>query len=126
MFDNDSVTNIAHQLGYFETIASVDVFTALPARIAAVTLEAGRRRRASDPRRVEPHRRLVRAVAGDMMAPVIHAGLAPTRTMLDNGVVVLAKQTTTTPAVAINLVDPRRIGGRSARRAPARRGCSRA
>jgi zinc protease len=37
------------------------------------------------------------------MAPVIHAGLAPTRTMLDNGVVVLAKQTATTPAVAINL-----------------------
>ena len=27
VFDNDSVTNIAHQLGYFETIASVDLFT---------------------------------------------------------------------------------------------------
>jgi zinc protease len=40
VFDNDSVTNIAHQLGYFETIASVDVFTALPSRIAAVTCEA--------------------------------------------------------------------------------------
>src|SRR5712664_2100855 len=40
VFDNDSVTNIAHQLGYFETIASVDVFTALPSRIAAVTREA--------------------------------------------------------------------------------------
>jgi zinc protease len=37
------------------------------------------------------------------MAEVIHAGLAPARTMLDTGVVVLAKQTTTTPAVAINL-----------------------
>ena len=24
VFDNDSVTNIAHQLGYFETIAGVD------------------------------------------------------------------------------------------------------
>jgi predicted Zn-dependent peptidase len=33
------VTSIAHQLGYFETIASVDIFTSLPARIAAVTLE---------------------------------------------------------------------------------------
>jgi zinc protease len=31
------------------------------------------------------------------------AGLAPQRTRLDNGVVVLAKRTTTTPAVAINL-----------------------
>ncbi|HMB78745.1 MAG TPA: pitrilysin family protein [Vicinamibacterales bacterium] len=39
VFDNDSVTNIAHQLGYFETIASVDLFDALPARIAAATLE---------------------------------------------------------------------------------------
>jgi hypothetical protein len=30
VFDNDSVTNIAHQIGY-ETIASVDLFTASPA-----------------------------------------------------------------------------------------------
>src|SRR5262245_1656122 len=37
------------------------------------------------------------------MPQAIHAGLAPTRTTLDNGVVVLAKHTTTTPAVAINL-----------------------
>src|SRR6267143_11461 len=37
VFDSDSVTNIAHQLGYFETIASVDLFTTAPARIAAVT-----------------------------------------------------------------------------------------
>src|SRR5437773_1821886 len=40
VFDNDSVTNIAHQLGYFETIASVELFTSLPSRIAAVTREA--------------------------------------------------------------------------------------
>jgi zinc protease len=39
VFDNDSVTNIAHQLGYFETIASVDVFHDLTPRIAAVTLD---------------------------------------------------------------------------------------
>ena len=39
VFDSDSVTNIAHQLGYYETIASVDLFTTAPARIAAVTLE---------------------------------------------------------------------------------------
>src|SRR5581483_11117855 len=39
VFDNDSVTNIAHQLGYFETIGSVELFNALPARIAAVTVE---------------------------------------------------------------------------------------
>ena len=29
VFENDSVTNIAHQLGYFETIASVDLFLSL-------------------------------------------------------------------------------------------------
>jgi zinc protease len=39
VFDNDSVTNIAHQLGYFETIASVDIFKDLVPRIGAVTLE---------------------------------------------------------------------------------------
>ena len=36
---SDSVTNIAHQLGYFATIASVDVFTGAPAAIAAVTVD---------------------------------------------------------------------------------------
>ena len=39
VFENDSVTNIAHQIGYFETIAGGDVFTKFRARIAAVTLE---------------------------------------------------------------------------------------
>ncbi len=39
VFDNDSITDIAHQLGYFATIASVDSFLEAPARIAAVTLE---------------------------------------------------------------------------------------
>jgi zinc protease len=39
VFENDSVTNIAHQLGYYETISTLDVFTALPARLAAITVE---------------------------------------------------------------------------------------
>jgi zinc protease len=39
VFDSDSVSNIAHQLGYYETIASADLFSAAPAAIAAVTLE---------------------------------------------------------------------------------------
>jgi len=39
VFDSDSVTNIAHQLGYYHTIATVDYFTTAPERIAAVTLE---------------------------------------------------------------------------------------
>jgi zinc protease len=39
VFESDSVTNIAHQLGYFETIATVGLFASLPARIAAVTAD---------------------------------------------------------------------------------------
>jgi zinc protease len=39
VFDSDSVTNIAHQLGYFETIASVEAFVEAPTRIAAVTVD---------------------------------------------------------------------------------------
>jgi zinc protease len=39
VFESDSVTNIAHQLGYFETIGSLEAYTEAPARIAAVTLE---------------------------------------------------------------------------------------
>ena len=39
VFDHESITDIAHQLGYFETIASVDSFLDTPSRIAAVTLD---------------------------------------------------------------------------------------
>jgi zinc protease len=39
VFDRDSITNIAHQLGYFETIANLDLFTNLGSRIADVSIE---------------------------------------------------------------------------------------
>jgi zinc protease len=39
VFDSDSVTNIAHQIGYFETIAGADVFEELPSRIAAAMVD---------------------------------------------------------------------------------------
>ncbi len=39
VFDGDSVTNIAHQLGYFETLATTDLFSDMPARIASATLD---------------------------------------------------------------------------------------
>ena len=65
VFDNDSVTNIAHQLGYFETIASVDLFTARRRAIAAVTLEEVAAAARTVLAAVEPHRRLVRS------APVV-------------------------------------------------------
>ena len=51
VFDNDSVTNIAHQLGYFETIASVDVFDDAAGADRGGDARRGRRRRARDARR---------------------------------------------------------------------------
>ena len=37
VFENDSVTNVAHQLGYFQTVTSLETYAALPERIVAVT-----------------------------------------------------------------------------------------
>jgi zinc protease len=37
VFENDSVTNLGHQLGYFQTVANLDVYHDAPNRIAAVT-----------------------------------------------------------------------------------------
>jgi zinc protease len=37
VFESDSVTNIAHQLGYFQTVATVDLYHELPARLESVT-----------------------------------------------------------------------------------------
>src|SRR4029079_15233970 len=39
VFDQDSVTNVAHQLGYFETIGGGAVFESLPQPIATTTIE---------------------------------------------------------------------------------------
>jgi len=39
VFENDSITNIAHQLGYFETIANWRRYSTLAHQIGAVTLE---------------------------------------------------------------------------------------
>jgi zinc protease len=40
VFDTDSITNIAHQLGYFETVAGVELFGSIGDRVQAVGLEA--------------------------------------------------------------------------------------
>ena len=37
VFENDSVTNVAHQLGYFETVAGPGYFDEIAPRVAAVT-----------------------------------------------------------------------------------------
>jgi len=39
VFEQDSITNVAHQLGFFETIASWRYFLSIADRIQAVTLE---------------------------------------------------------------------------------------
>jgi zinc protease len=39
VYDGDSVTDIAHQIGYFETIASWSAYHALRSRLDAVTIE---------------------------------------------------------------------------------------
>ncbi len=39
VFDNDSVTNIAHQLGYFETIGGAEEYASLEPRLARVTAD---------------------------------------------------------------------------------------
>ena len=39
VFENDSVTNIAHQLGYFQTVASLDILGTLASGITAVTAD---------------------------------------------------------------------------------------
>jgi zinc protease len=39
VFENDSITNIAHQLGYFETIASWRDYPLMAGRIESVTLD---------------------------------------------------------------------------------------
>ncbi|MDR1991023.1 MAG: insulinase family protein [Acidobacteriaceae bacterium] len=39
VFDADSITNIAHQIGYFETIAAPDLFDDLPRRIEQTTID---------------------------------------------------------------------------------------
>ena len=39
VFETDSVTNLAHQLGFFETVSSVDTYHALPRRLHEVSCD---------------------------------------------------------------------------------------
>jgi zinc protease len=56
VFENDSVTNIAHQLGYFQTVASIEVLASIGRDLAGVTAdqvaETARRRLTSCARTV--------------------------------------------------------------------------
>ena len=61
VFEQDSITNIAHQLGYFETIASWRYFPSIAARIEAVTLDEVASGGGDSTDRVESHDRTVSA-----------------------------------------------------------------
>jgi len=56
VFENDSVTNVAHQLGYFETVVGPGYFDELGSRVQSVTpaqvAEVARRRLSSERRTV--------------------------------------------------------------------------
>ena len=99
MFDNDSVTNIAHQLGYFETIASVDVFGDLQLKHCRG--------------HVLTSRRVARSVFSASNSTVgwficcrsrddnVTWSVAPLR--FDKRCVLFAKRTRSTPSVTINI-----------------------
>ncbi len=107
VFESDSVTNIAHQIGYFHTLGDVDLYHGLEGRLAACH---PRRRRACGAHvsvARPPHGRLVPAggCAGrerPLMATAVHRGLAPLRKALANGATVIAQHTTTHRAVTIH------------------------
>ena len=101
VFDNDSVTNVAHQLGYFETVAGPSFLAEILARI-----EGGDCRRSVARSRATaseiPDDRLVPADRTDGMSATLTRGLSPVRIGLSNGTVVIVQQTTIAPAVTIN------------------------
>ena len=39
ILENDSVTNLAHQLGYFQTVTNLETLADLPDRIGSVTMD---------------------------------------------------------------------------------------
>ena len=102
VFENDSITNIAHQLGYFETIASWRLVASLRERIDAVTVDAVAQTASARLTTQQPHGRLVRAAARSLMATTLQRGLAPVRHVLENGAVVIAKHSPATPAVTVH------------------------
>jgi zinc protease len=72
VYDSDSVTDIAHQLGYFQTIASWRAYHALIPRLATVTLDqvnaAARRYLGSDNRTIGWFEPEAPAVAADVVS----------------------------------------------------------
>ena len=102
VFENDSVTNIAHQLGYFETIAGPEFLLDPATTHRRGDPRAGLDGRAAPPRTVDTNGWMVPARGIPLMSPTLAAGLSPHRTVLDNGAVVIVQETAATPAVSID------------------------
>ncbi len=102
VFDNDGVTNIAHQLGYFETVTGPGYLSTLQQRIDAVTPEqvwdVARQRLTPE----QSDGRLVPARGTSVMSPTLATGLSPVRETLGNGATVIVQETVATPAVSIS------------------------
>ena len=103
VFETDSVTNIAHQLGYFDTVGGAGLLSRLEALHRCGHAGAGLGHRAPTIRRQQPDRWLVPSDRGARVSqPALARGLSPVRAVLDNGVVVIVQENPAAPAVAIN------------------------
>ena len=106
------MTDIAHQLGYFETIGSWRAYQELIPRLATVTLDqvnaAARRYLRADNRTLgwfepETSNPLSRYPETARLTRAEDAAHSHCDTRLPNGIVLLAKETRTTPAVTMLL-----------------------
>ena len=104
VFENDSVTNIGHQLGYFQTVANVDVYqrSSSPHRSRDAERGQSRRRKISAKRPADD--RLVQSGGRfGQMTTALGKGLDAARHVLGNGLVVISKEAHTVPAVTIQV-----------------------
>ncbi len=103
VFENDSITNIAHQLGYFETIASWRLVASLRERIDAVTLDAVGAAAVGAARRPPTARSAgsSRSRSPDVHDPATRAR-RPSARSSTTATVVIAKHSPATPAVTVH------------------------
>ena len=102
VFEADSVTNIAHQIGYFETVTGPGLLRGARVARARGDGRAGRGRRRAPPRARQADGRLVPS-AGAQGVTTATSGLSPVRHVLPNGAVVIVQETAFSPAVTISM-----------------------
>ena len=117
VFEDDSVTNVAHQLGFFETVVGPGFYPRLQAVHRRGDRRAGARRRAAPPAAQPADGRLVPAAGVALMAASLAQGLSPVREELANGAVILLQETVDDAGGHDQRVVPRRQHVRSCRSA---------